>query len=149
MYPLKQVHSNHSHFSSYIKPEGKKKRILIVDDDEINILVLKSYLSILDGVIVETASNGFKAVTIIKDYSINLTYFDLVLMDNRMPVMDGLEATKEIKDLVRQGLIPDLPIIASTADQTTEDFDQAGFCAFLRKPFSKESLMKEITKFMN
>jgi CheY-like chemotaxis protein len=118
----------------------------MMDDDEINLLVLKSYLSKLEGFIIESASNGLKALNIIKENSVNSIHFDLILMDNRMPIMDGLEATKEIKHLVLKDLIPDLPIIASTADQTIEVFDQAGFCAILRKPFSKEALMLEITK---
>lgn len=70
------------------------KKILIVDDLDANRLVLKLYLSkeIFTDVEIEEAKNGLEAVNIAKE-----NYFDFILMDLNMPVMDGGEATKIIK----------------------------------------------------
>ena len=71
--------------------------------------------------------------------------YDIVLMDSKMPVMDGLEATKKIKETH-----PDLPIVALTANAFDSDrqlaFD-AGCNDFLSKPVSSEACLKTIRKF--
>ena len=72
---------------------------------------------------------------------------DLVLMDIKMPVMDGLEATKKIKEAN-----PDLPVIALTAnafDSDRYDAMAAGCDDFLSKPVSSENCLKTIAKFLD
>jgi CheY-like chemotaxis protein len=72
--------------------------------------------------------------------------FDIVLMDIKMPIMDGLEATKAIKEKH-----PDLPIIALTANAFDSDRQlavDAGCNDFLSKPVSSELCLKTIRKFL-
>ena len=72
--------------------------------------------------------------------------YDIVLMDIKMPVMDGLEATKAIKES-----LPDLPIIALTANAFDSDRQlamEAGCNDFLSKPVSSELCLKTIKKFV-
>ena len=107
----------------------------------INFKLLTQYLSDSNISLVH-ASNGNEAVEICK----NNKQINLVLMDLKMPVMDGFEATKIIK-----GLRPDLPIIAQTAYSTESDKEKALACGcndFISKPFKKEELLNLIREHM-
>jgi PAS domain S-box-containing protein len=115
------------------------KRILITDDNEMNRLVattiLKNY-----GAILEEAKNGFEAIEKLKEGR-----FDLVLMDIQMPVMDGLEATR----IIRQKFSPDLPVIALTALALKGDeskFRDAGMTDYLSKPFEENKLLQVLAR---
>lgn len=119
--------------------------ILLVEDNEINTYVGKLILEEA-GCIVETASNGCAAVDIFKaskPFSI-----DAILMDVRMPLMDGLEATKVIRALKRYDAAT-VPIIAMTADAFTEESKRtidAGMNAHLSKPLQPELLYSTLAK---
>lgn len=119
--------------------------ILLVEDNEINTYVGKLILEEA-GCIVETASNGCAAVDIFKGskpFSI-----DAILMDVRMPLMDGLEATKVIRALKRYDAAT-VPIIAMTADAFTEESKRtidAGMNAHLSKPLQPELLYSTLAK---
>ena len=115
------------------------KTILIAEDNDSNYIlmtyILKKYYQY------ERATNGQEAVEMVdkKDY-------DIVLMDIKMPVMNGLEATKAIKEKH-----PDLPIIALTANAFDSDRQlamEAGCDDFLSKPVSSEICVKTIDKFI-
>lgn len=115
------------------------KRILIAEDNDSNYIlmtyILKKYYQF------DRARNGQEAVE-----KTNSEPYDLILMDIKMPVMDGLEATKKIKESH-----PDLPIIALTANAFDSDrqmaFD-AGCNEFLSKPISSEVCLKTIAKVL-
>ena len=116
------------------------KRILIAEDNDSNYIlmtyILKNHYEF------DRARNGQEAVEMVAKGG-----FDLVLMDIKMPVMDGLEATKVIKEKH-----PDLPIIALTANAFDSDRQlalEAGCDDFLSKPVSSESCLKTIRKFVN
>lgn len=114
--------------------------VLIVDDVPSNRFLLKSYLAELDLTIVE-AENGAEAVEIVREQKP-----DIVLMDLRMPIMNGLDATKEIK---RIPLRSDTPIIAVTASSMhfeDEDIKASGFDGFLDKPVSRTQIINELIK---
>jgi CheY-like chemotaxis protein len=85
--------------------------------------------------------NGLEAVE-----AVNNNHYDIVLMDGEMPLMDGLEATRKI----RENFLPEiLPIIAVTAHAMIEDrekFLKAGMNGYLTKPIQKEALYTEILK---
>lgn len=122
----------------------KEQTILIVEDEEVNFMFIEILLleKLKIPCTVLHASNGQKAVEICK----NNADIDVVLMDIKMPVMNGYEATKLI-----QKFRPDLPIIAQTAYSTSEDKNKAlklGFIDFLSKPISKEALNNSIKKFI-
>ena len=111
------------------------KEILLVDDNEINLMVAKSILAKV-GIKVTTATNGKIATELVAS-----NHFDAVLMDIQMPVMDGFEATAEIKEGL--GLV-ELPIIAVSANVMKTDIERsesAGMVAHIAKPLRVKHLL--------
>lgn len=115
------------------------KRLLIAEDNDSNYIlmtyILKNHYEF------ERACNGKEAVELAQKGG-----FDLVLMDIKMPVMDGLEATAKLKEVM-----PDLPVIALTANAFESDrqlaFD-AGCVDFLTKPISSQLCLSTIAKYV-
>ena len=119
-----------------------KYTILIAEDEAINFLFLEILLKkqIDLGCAIIHAKNGAEAVEICKKNN----DINLVLMDLKMPVMDGFEAVKLIKEIR-----PKLPIVAQTAFSSIEDKEKvfaAGFNDFLSKPINKEALLDVINR---
>ena len=120
-----------------------KFTILIVEDEEINYLYLEAIIEELD-IVLKTflAKDGRKAIEICEENP----DIDLVLMDIKMPIMDGYKATTKIKEFR-----PNLPIIAQTAYSTKEYKDRA-FSArcddFISKPISEKTLINIINKYL-
>jgi len=117
-------------------PEGifKNNTILIAEDEIINYMYLEEVLSITEAQFIH-ASNGREAVRICESNA----QIDLVLMDIKMPIMNGHEATALIKKFR-----PDLPIIAQTAFALSEDIEQAkelGYFAYMTKPVDSKKLV--------
>jgi len=111
-----------------------RARILLVEDNPVNQLVAKGMLGKL-GCEVIVAAHGGEALKLLEDQS-----FDMVLMDCNMPVMDGYEASRQIR---RSGRWPDLPIVALTANALSEERERcraAGMNDYLAKPFRREEL---------
>ncbi|WP_223591080.1 response regulator [Pseudomonas sp. A-R-19] len=109
-------------------------RVLLVEDNPVNQLVAKGMLGKL-GCEVTTASHGGEALDQLEQRD-----FDLVLMDCNMPVMDGYEASRQIR---RSGRWPQLPIVALTANAMSEERERcraAGMSDYLAKPFRREEL---------
>ena len=118
-------------------------KALVAEDNNINALVLKRFLEKW-GVLCTITVNGKEAVeTITKDD------FDIVLMDIHMPVMNGEEATKQIRALENKK-VADLPIIALTATASADvqkTLMASGFSNYLSKPFNPESLFRLLKKY--
>lgn len=115
------------------------KKILVAEDNDSNFIlmtyILKKFYTY------ERAKNGKEAVDLVENGA-----YDMVLMDIKMPVMDGLEATKAIKEKH-----PDLPIIALTANAFDSDRQlamAAGCNDFLSKPVSSDLCIKTIQKYI-
>lgn len=105
-----------------------------MEDNPVNQLVAKGMLSKL-GCEVVVAAHGGEALR-----QLAQNRFDLVLMDCNMPVMDGYEASRQIR---QSGLWPDLPIVALTANSMPEERERcrtAGMNDYLSKPFRREEL---------
>ena len=121
-------------------------RILLVEDNPVNQKVARLMLSKL-GHRVATADNGQKAVDLLREQE-----FDAVLMDMQMPVMDGYEATRVIRDLERQGGLPGrdrLPVIAMTAHAMAGDREKcldSGMDDYISKPIDSASLHRIVEK---
>ncbi|SMD04173.1 ATP-binding protein [Rhizobium sp. RU36D] len=117
-------------------------RILLVEDNAVNQQVATKFLERLgqDVVVVE---DGARAVAIT-----GTERFDLVLMDMQMPVMDGIEATRRIKE--RDASLTDMPIVAMTANASDDDrlrCIEAGMVGFESKPVTMERLRNVIINF--
>ncbi len=109
------------------------KRLLLVEDNELNMEIAQELLCEV-GFLVETASNGQIAVEMIQDSEAG--YYDVVLMDIQMPVMNGYQASREIRSLENKALA-EIPIIALTANTFDEDKKEAlanGMNAHIAKP---------------
>jgi len=112
----------------------RRGRVLLVEDNPVNQLVAKGMLGKL-GCDVTVAAHGAEALD-----QLEYKEFDLVLMDCNMPVMDGYEASRQIR---RSGRWPQLPIVALTANAMSEERERcraAGMSDYLAKPFSREEL---------
>jgi len=118
-----------------------KIRALVVDDDKIQLRLLTAFLKKLnfEG---NTAVNGEEAVNKMRNGR-----YDICFMDIQMPVMDGIEATKIIKEEINK----DVPIIAVTAlsDFNYEKSIKEGLDDYLSKPVSLEQLKRIINKHCN
>jgi PAS domain S-box-containing protein len=117
------------------------KTIIIAEDNEMNYFLIKVMLSGL-GLNILHAWNGSEAVDMCKKNS----EIDLVFMDIKMPVMDGFEATRNIKRLR-----PELPVIAQTAYALAGDPDRiiaAGFDAYIPKPIKKDKLLSLLNSYI-
>lgn len=124
----------------------KGMKILLVEDNELNMEIAKTILED-EGIHVITAENGKIAVNIFNNCPENT--FDALLMDVRMPVMDGLTAAKTIRTLPRIDAAT-VPIIAMTADAYDEDMQrtaEAGMDAHLIKPVNQKELMQTLKAF--
>lgn len=109
-------------------------RVLLVEDNPVNQLVAKGMLGKL-GCEVIVAAHGAEALD-----QLEARDFDMVLMDCNMPVMDGYEASRQIR---RSGRWPQLPIVALTANAMSEERERcraAGMSDYLAKPFRREEL---------
>ncbi|MBQ7500884.1 MAG: response regulator [Clostridia bacterium] len=119
------------------------RRVLIAEDMEINAEIMKMVLP-MRKIEADVADNGKTALEMFVSHPAG--YYDAILMDMRMPVMDGLDATKAIRELNR----PDaktVPIIALTANAFDEDVQrslQAGLNAHLSKPVQPETLFETL-----
>jgi two-component system sensor histidine kinase/response regulator len=118
-------------------------RVLLAEDNAVNQLVARKLLAKL-GIDVEIVVNGEEAIE-----SLRRTRFDLVLMDCQMPVMDGFEATRRIRDRASGVLNPLVPIIALTANAMRGDRERcldAGMTDYLSKPINPASLSAAVTR---
>ena len=117
------------------------KTILAVDDVEFNLDLIKMFFK-NTGAQLLFAANGKEAL----DICILTPHIDIVLMDIQMPVMDGLEATRELRKLN-----PGIPVIAITAFVHSTDKQRcidAGCNDFLSKPCSRKDLLMMVNKYL-
>ncbi len=127
------------------KIDLSKYKLLLVEDNEVNILYTKKILQNWNCV-PDEAKNGLIALEKLKEQN-----YDLILMDVRMPIMDGFEASK----FIRHNFDPpksQVPIIALTANAIKGDDEkciQAGMNDYISKPFQPETLKNKIISNMN
>jgi signal transduction histidine kinase/DNA-binding response OmpR family regulator len=121
-------------------------KVLIAEDNPINQKLIKITLEQL-GIKTVLANNGLEAFN---KYSLAPENYDLIFMDIQMPIMDGIEATKEILDFEEDEEIAHTPIIALTANALKGDrekFLAEGMDEYLTKPINKDALINIIKKF--
>ena len=123
------------------------RRVLIAEDIDLNAEIVSDLLE-LEGVESERAENGQVTVDMFAEHPVG--YYDAILMDLRMPVMDGLHAARAIRSLVR----PDaktIPIIALTANALEEDVRhsmEAGMQAHISKPVDADQLYETLGRLL-
>jgi len=120
----------------------KDKKVLVVDDIEVNFIFLETIFS-ETGVKTLYATNGKIAVEMCKKHK----DIDLVLMDIKMPVMDGYEATKIIK---KEN--PNLPVVIQTAYSFNEEYDKCrelGCSDYITKPLKSENVLSVLAKYLS
>ncbi|PSW04356.1 hybrid sensor histidine kinase/response regulator [Photobacterium lipolyticum] len=117
-------------------------KVLIVEDNHLNVLIIDSFLK-QHGFQTQVVENGEEALRILDD-----EYFDIILMDNHMPVMDGIEATQRIRALASP--LHQIPIFACTADvfeETQKTMINAGADCVITKPLDERKLLDALQRF--
>ena len=124
------------------------KRVLLVEDIELNREIAEVILTEA-GFAVESAPDGTDAVEMVRKSEED--YYDVILMDVQMPVMNGYEATRTIRNLPRKD-VEDLPIIAMTANALEEDKEAAiknGMNAHIAKPLDIKVFMEVLRQYLH
>jgi signal transduction histidine kinase/CheY-like chemotaxis protein/HPt (histidine-containing phosphotransfer) domain-containing protein len=140
--PFTKAKANQSVSKDNQQTQLKGKRILFAEDNLVNALYLRTLLE-KNGIIYESAENGEEAVNLCK-----LSEFDLILMDIQMPIMDGISASKIIRDELKLST----PIIAQSANTVQKDIDACylvGVNDYLAKPFTEAQLLNKIAIVLN
>jgi len=122
--------------------EATKPKILLVEDNKINQTIASTLLRKMD-LDVDIAENGLQAIEQVK-----ANHYPLVLMDIRMPVMDGIEATKILR---KEYSKESLTIIALTANVTTEEVSyylEIGMNGHLCKPYDRDEIIKQLAMYV-
>ena len=134
-----------------VKPAGRSDfsghRVLIVEDNDLNMEIALEFLQSL-GLVCEGAENGRRAVEMFNASAPG--HYEMILMDVRMPVMNGYEATREIRRLAREDA-RQIPIVAMTADAFSSDIKMAlnaGMNEHLSKPVSIERLQEVLGQWL-
>ena len=127
--------------------ELKGRRVLLAEDVPVNAEIMEMILSSKE-MEVDLAANGREAVELFEKHEPG--YYDAVLMDMRMPEMDGLEATRTIRGMDREDA-KKIPVIALTANAFDEDVEQsmqAGLNAHLAKPVEPDVLFETLDRLI-
>uniref|UniRef100_UPI0026374DE2 ATP-binding protein n=1 Tax=uncultured Anaerovibrio sp. TaxID=361586 RepID=UPI0026374DE2 len=130
---------------SEIQLQGK--RILLVDDIALNLEIAENLLE-MTGATMDKAANGREALDIFEEKGEG--YYDLIFMDARMPIMDGYEATRNIRAQATEYAL-NIPIIAMSADAFAEDienFKKCGMNDYVSKPIELKILSRILQKYL-
>ena len=135
------------HDKKYNSETFTKCNLLLVEDIEINREIAVALMGDIK-INIETAENGEEAV---KMFKANPEKYDIILMDMQMPVMDGLEATRQIKAL-KSPESERVPIVAMTANAFSEDIGkclEAGMSDHIAKPIDVDEMLGKISKYLS
>ncbi|MEZ4647636.1 MAG: PAS domain S-box protein [Candidatus Eisenbacteria bacterium] len=127
------------------RPEGSNKRVLLVEDNTVNQRVARAMLQRL-GFEVDVAEDGQQALDALRAHR-----YEVVLMDCQMPVMDGYEATRRLRDHAEGTLDPTVPVIAMTAHAMSGDRERclaAGMDDYVPKPVSLSSMRDVLVRWL-
>ncbi len=120
----------------------ERKKILVVDDDKKN-RYLVSFLLEKEGFEVVIATNGLEGIETAKKQQV-----DLIIMDIKMPKMDGYEATRRIRRLKKYKSIPIIALTSYAMVKDKEKTIKAGCTGYMSNPITPETFIDEIKKFL-
>ncbi|MFT7688940.1 MAG: signal transduction histidine kinase/DNA-binding response OmpR family regulator [Candidatus Azotimanducaceae bacterium] len=144
--PIVTVHTiEDAIYTNAFKPQSFSGSILIVEDNLINQIIAKKFL-VKMGLAVDIANNGQEAVK-----AHNTNNYDLIFMDCLMPLMNGYEATKIIRKIEQEKNMTPVPIIALTANVSSNDrilCGGSGMNAVVIKPFKRSDLSEVLTEWL-
>ena len=123
----------------------KGKHILLVEDNEFNREVAQDFLQDAE-MTVDMAENGLEAVTRVREHSPD--FYDCILMDVQMPVMDGYEATKAIRKIYPDAKIPIIALSANAFEEDRQKSLDAGMDDHLSKPFVVAKVLETMNTLM-
>jgi signal transduction histidine kinase/CheY-like chemotaxis protein len=128
---------------------AEKKRVLLVDDNPFN-LVAASFIVSKLGLKSQTAANGKEAIERLQESMNSGKYFSFILMDIQMPIMDGIQATKAINQMIQRKELYPVPVIALTAkkidSQEKRIYKECGMFDALGKPLIEQELKNILEK---
>tara|TARA_R110002072_G_scaffold238329_1_gene395673 strand:- start:7080 stop:7556 length:477 start_codon:yes stop_codon:yes gene_type:complete len=144
-----EIHDKHRSSPSELSNDSQ---ILLAEDHEVNQLVAVTMLEMLGYTNVDIVENGEDAIQRLQEKK-----YDIVLMDIRMPICDGIEASRRIRqnfnytNKVSASFDSNIPIIALTANSSKEDIEaclEAGMNGYISKPLDMKQLEDEIRKWV-
>ena len=124
----------------------KGKRVLLVEDNELNREIAEDILKDEAGLIVETAEDGTIAVDIMRKMGAN--HIDFILMDIQMPYMNGYDATKAIRAMYPDKHIPIIALSANAFEEDKKKSLEAGMDDHIEKPINVEHLFMAMSRFV-
>lgn len=127
-----------SYPDEYLESRLEGKKVLLVEDNPMNVLVAQKFLKRW-GMELEVAENGRIAVE-----KASANYYDIILMDLQMPVMDGYQASREIREM--KNSVPIVALTASALLKVQHKVLKSGMNDYITKPFDPRELMKKLAK---
>jgi len=131
-------------------PSSKDGYVLLVDDNPFNLVVAEKLIS-SHGYKVKTALSGQLALKSVLDNTGTFEAIRLIFMDIQMPVMDGYETTRQLKSLMQNGRVEEVPIVALTANDSIADKEKcikAGMSGHLSKPLKDQDLKVILNRYL-
>lgn len=122
-----------------------KGHVLLVEDNKTNQMLMSIILDDL-GITYDITNDGAESIL-----SFKANKYDVILMDENMPIMNGIEASKQIREIEKENSLTLTPIIAVTANALTGDkekFLEAGMDDYIPKPYSEEDIVKTLHKYL-
>jgi CheY-like chemotaxis protein len=110
--------------------------VLVVEDNDFSQKLIEEYLSIL-GIDIKIAEHGQEALSLLEQYD-----FDAVLMDIHMPIMNGIEATQQIRQQAKFATLPIIALSAGVTEVERNNCIACGMVGFISKPINVEKLYK-------
>ncbi|XMB87170.1 ATP-binding protein [Mycoplasmatota bacterium WC44] len=138
--PINEVNSNgYSNLVESIDKPISDKRILVVEDNEVNSLLIEELLKANNLKNIEVSVNGEEAIEVIRNKD-----FDIILMDIQMPIMDGVEATKYIRKEFPEKNLKIFALTANVLKEQIDEYMKVGFDDYISKPIDVSILLNKI-----
>ncbi len=123
--------------------EGRKKKILVVDDDPDFLEIAEKVLQKIPDVEIKTTSSGFDAGILVAEWNP-----DLILLDFIIPDLNGFEVTKKLKSNPKLKKIPIIAVTGITDPKKLEEVKRSGVDAVITKPIQPDSFIKKVDKYL-